>query len=136
MFHTIYESNTALATLESIGFHLLEEAGEMGRAVIDIYTDRITDRPMEEKQHTLCDEVAEVFSWLCSLTLKVRDQAKTFDKYRNRLVSYALPGYSKEKLAEYVGLEEILWVTYRNKKMQYNCPYCGFPTCSCKLEFA
>ena len=138
MFHTIYESNTALATLESIGFHLLEEAGEMGRAVIDIYTDRINDIPVKEKLHSLCDEVAEVFSWLCSLTLKVRGQAKTFDKYQNRLVSYVLPsGGAREKLADYVGLEEILWVTYRNgKTKEYQCPYCGSPACSCKLEFA
>jgi NTP pyrophosphatase (non-canonical NTP hydrolase) len=138
MFHSIYESNTALATLESIGFHLLEEAGEMGRAVIDIYTDRISDVPLKEKVHSLCDEVAEVFSWLCSLTLKVRGQAKTFDKYEDRLVSYVLPSTrAREKLADYVGLEQILWVTYRNEKTkQYQCPYCGSSECGCKLEFA
>jgi len=136
MFHTIYKANTALATLESIGFHVLEEAGEMGRAVIDIYTDRSTDKPVEEKLHSLCDEIAEVFSWLCSLTLKVQGQAKTFDKYKSRLVSYILPSDTK-RLADYVGLEEILWVTYRDTKTkQYHCPYCGSTVCSCKLEFA
>jgi len=123
MFHTIYESNTALATLESIGFHLLKEAGEMGRAMIDIYTSKIEEPPVDEKLRSLCDEIAEVFAWLCSLTLKVRGQARTFDKYRNRLVSYVLPSARSEmKLADYVGLEEILWVIYRNEKTkQYNC---------------
>jgi len=138
MFHTIYESNTALTTLESIGFHLLEEAGEMGRAVIDIYTDKIKDIAVKEKLHSLCDEVAEVFSWLCSLTQKVRGQAETFDKYQDRLVSYVLPSpRARQRLADYVGLEEILWVTYRNREtMQYECPYCRKPTCTCKLKFA
>jgi NTP pyrophosphatase (non-canonical NTP hydrolase) len=135
MFHNIYESNTALATLESIGFHLLEEAGEMGRAVIDIYTDKSKDMPNEEK-YSLCDEIAEIFAWLCSLTLKVRNQAKTFDKYQSRLISYTLPSQYK-KLADSVGLEEILWVTYRNEKTkQYHCPYCKSPVCSCRLQFA
>jgi NTP pyrophosphatase (non-canonical NTP hydrolase) len=139
MFHKIYESNTALTTLEGIGFHLLEETGEMGRAVIDIYTNKRTDKSLEEKHHDLCDEVAEVFGWLCSLTLKVRDEAKTFDKYRNRLVTYVLPlkANKSEKLADYIGLEEILWLTYRNEKnKQYTCPYCKFTICKCELEFA
>lgn len=138
MFHTIYESNTALTTLESIGFHLLEEAGEMGRAVIDIYTDKIKDIAVKEKLHSLCDEVAEVFSWLCSLTQKVRGQAETFDKYQDRLVSYVLPSpRARQRLADYVGLEEILWVTYRNRETkQYQCRYCGSSPCNCNLEFA
>jgi NTP pyrophosphatase (non-canonical NTP hydrolase) len=137
MFQSIYEPNIALATPESIGFHILEETGEMSRAVIDIYTDKSPDIPMERKQYMLCDEIAEVFAWLCSLTLKVRNGAKTFDKYRNRLVSYTLPVQEKEKLAKYVGLEQILWVNYRNKKdQQYECPYCRSHTCKCKLEFA
>lgn len=137
MFHSIYEPNIALGTLESIGFHILEETGEMGRAVIDIYTDKRSDLSIEKKQYMLCDEIAEVFAWLCSLTLKVRNGAKTFDKYRNRLVSYTLPLQNKEKLAKYVGLEQILWINYRNGKNKlYECPYCGLHACKCKLEFA
>jgi len=137
MFHRIYESNTALSTLESIGFHILEEAGEMGRAVIDIYTDKTKDSTLEDKHYALCDEVAEVFAWLCSLTLKVQDQARSFDKYGNRLVSYFLPSQSNEQLTDLVGLERILWVNYRNKKTKrYQCDYCGSSTCECKLEFS
>jgi NTP pyrophosphatase (non-canonical NTP hydrolase) len=137
MFHSIYGSNTALATLESIGFHILEEAGEMGRAVIDIYTDKSSNGLLENEQQNLCNEIAEVFSWLCSLTLKVRAGAKTFDKYRNKLVSYALPGEGVEELAKDVELEKILWITYRNREnKQYECRYCRKSICTCKLKFA
>lgn len=137
MFHRIYESNTALATMEQIGFHILEEAGEMGRAVIDVYTDKSTNGLLDKERENLCDEVAEVFAWLCSLTLKVQTEARTFDKYRNRLALYALPGRGEAKLAKDVGLEEILWVTYRNRETkQYECRYCRKPICTCKLKFA
>ncbi|MGD0028766.1 MAG: hypothetical protein ABSC91_07485 [Candidatus Bathyarchaeia archaeon] len=137
MFHSIYQSNTALSTLESIGFHILEETGEMGRAVIDIYTDKANDRKLEDKQYDLCDEAAEVFAWLCSLTSKIRDQARSFDKYGSRLVSYVLPARSSEQLADLVGLEQILWVNYRNEKTKrYQCDYCRLSSCECKLEFS
>jgi NTP pyrophosphatase (non-canonical NTP hydrolase) len=136
MFHRIYKSNTSIATIESIGFHILEEAGEMGRAIIDIYSKKPSGESLEDKQHDLCDEIAEVFGWLCSLTLKVQDEATVFDKYRNRLVSYVLPGTSKDMLSGYVGLEQILWVKYRDPKTRrYECPYCHSETCTCKVSF-
>jgi NTP pyrophosphatase (non-canonical NTP hydrolase) len=137
MFHRIYEANTALSTLEKIGFHILEEAGEMGRAVIDIYTAKSPDKTLEDKQYDLCDETAEVFAWLCSLTLRVRDQANNFDKYGSSLLSLVLPTRKNEQLSDLVGLEQILWVIHRNKETKrYQCDYCGFATCKCELEFA
>lgn len=137
MFHEIYESNVALGTVESIGFHLLEEAGEVGRAVIDIYTKwSATNAPEKEKLSSLGDEIAEVFAWLCSLTLKVRDQASTFDKFEERLAPRVLPSENRG-LSSSVGLEEILWAAFRDEKTkQYRCLYCKSPVCKCKLEFA
>ena len=137
MFHDIYTSSVALATVESIGFHLLEETGEMGRAVIDIYSKwKDTDLPEKEKLSSLSDEIAEVFAWLCSLTLKVREQAARFDKYDKKLTSPKLPSEDKG-LADSVGLEKILWVEFRDEKTeQYRCPYCESPVCGCKVLFA
>lgn len=136
MFHRIYKANTSIATIESIGFHILEETGEMGRAVIDIYTIKSSGEPLEDKQHDLCDEIAEVFGWLCSLTLKVQDGAKVFDKYRRRLFSYVLPNANQDMLSGYVGLEQILWLEYRNHRTnKYECPYCHSENCTCKLSF-
>ena len=136
MFHKIYKSNTTLNTLESIGFHTLEEAGEVGRAIIDIYSDHKIDvRSLKQKQHALCDEIGEVFAWLCSLTLKVRNDAETFDKYLSSLMSYRLPNIPRTDLADYIGLEQILWVRYRNESEQYYCPYCRLPLCECELKF-
>lgn len=151
MFRHIYESNVALSTIESIGFHVLEEAGEIGRAVIDAYTSKEgepQERP-EEKRQALCDEVAEVFAWLCSLTLKVQMGAATFDRYRSDSqpeISPRLPPrvqlQDEGALADKIGLEEILWITYRNPRTKrYGCPYCGkkrrpsYP-CKCSLTFA
>jgi len=151
MFQRIYHSNVALSTIESIGFHALEEAGEIGRAVIDAYT-RKKEEPedLEEKRQALCDEIAEVFSWLCSLTLKVQMGATTFDRYRSDIQPEIKPRLPPETtqsegvLANKIGLEEILWITYRNPRTRrYGCPYCGkkkarrpsYP-CKCSVTFA
>ena len=152
MFRQIYESNVALSTIESIGFHVLEEAGEIGRAVIDVYTKKEgePEEQAEEEIQALCDEIAEVFAWLCSLILKVQRGAATFDRYRSDIqpeIKARLPSQAqvqdKEALADKIGLEEILWITYRNPvTKQYGCPYCGenggrqpsYP-CKCSLAF-
>jgi len=134
MFHRIYMANVSLSTTESIGFHVLEEAGEVGRALIDIYTLRQGDNP-EVKQHLLCDEIAEVFAWLCSLTLKVRQQVETVDEYGERLLVQTLPG-ARERLSESVGLEQILWAAYRDPQSgRYRCPTCRQETCRCRQAF-
>lgn len=153
MFRRIYRSNVALSTTESIGFHALEEAGEVGRVVIDAYTRKegeLEEQP-EEKIQDLCDEVAEVFAWLCSLILKVQMGAATFDRYRSDIqpeIRERLPSQAQVQdegaLADKIGLEEILWITYRNPvTKRYGCPYCAkkggrqpsYP-CKCSLTFA
>jgi len=137
MFHAIYDSNVAISTLESVGFHLLEETGEVGRAVIDLYTNKPKDsKTLDEKRIELSDEVAEVFAWLCSLTAKVRAHVASVDKYGERLVLPRLPGAKYDGLAKKVGLEEILLLRHvDDKSHEYRCDYCGKRPCVCKLSF-
>ncbi len=135
MFNQVYESNVAISSLEDIGFHLLEEAGELGRAVIDLYTEKpASGKTMEERHLELCNEVAEVFAWMCSLSAKVRADATTFDEYRRGL---HLLGSDEERMAKDVGLEQILWAWYWDSgSKRFRCPYCHNPACECKVEFA
>lgn len=138
MFHTIYESNVAISTPESIGFHILEETGEMARAVIDLYTNKPNDpKGIVRRRVDLCDEVAEVFAWLCSLTAKVRAHVESIDRYGEELNPSRLPGAKREGLAKKVGLEEILLLRHLDDKgKEYRCDYCRSRPCVCELTFA
>jgi len=138
MFHQLYKSTVAVLTIESIGFHLLEEAGEMARAVIDLYTTaKDSAEELKQRQLDLCDETAEVFAWMCSLTLKVQEGAKAFDKFRDKLVVDVVPSAGEGgHLADFTSLEKILWVEYKQKDGdRYRCPYCSQVLCVCKIKF-
>ena len=148
MFHKIYSSNTAIQTLESIGFHLLEEVGEMARAIMDLYTERNEDKTCEEKVMDLCDEIADTFSWICTLTAKLHELFKSrdslHDKISDKLNSiFAGFGASFEertlsyKIAKNIRLEMAILLRYLDTgSMKYKCPYCNKIVCECELKFA
>ena len=75
MFDTIFENNTILSSISDITFHLLEEVGEVGEALNNIYILRKTNRFIEEKKinaiYQLEEELADVFSWLTALLMKI-----------------------------------------------------------------
>jgi len=133
MFHAIYGANVSVWTIESIGFHLLEEVGEIGRALVDLFTLRGENQEPTSANTDLCDEIAETFSWICSLTLKLRELFKPSDEYYEDLMKDLMK--SKEvgqfKLAETIHLEWALWLKYRDDKTHlYTCPYCDHSPCT------
>jgi len=136
MFSTIYEANVAVWTIESIGFHLLEEVGELGRALIDLYTFRIEDEKgstlIKTKKDSLCDEIAETFSWICSLTAKLRQLFKSTDDYYKSLVRVK---EAETNLAQTIHLEWAIWKKYRHPdSYKYRCTYCGNSPCTCRED--
>lgn len=142
MFHGIYEANVSVWTIESIGFHLLEEVGEIGRSLIDLYTIRNSNNQspasIEAIEANLCDEVAETFSWICSLTAKLRQLFKPSDDYYKSLVKVKAVA---PNLAKTIRLEWALWKKYRDTNTyRYRCTYCGHSPCTCykdkKIRFA
>lgn len=129
MFHTIYGANVSIWTIESIGFHLLEEVGEIGRALVDLFTLRGETQEPGITKADLCDEIAETFSWICSLTLKLRQLFKPTDKYYRALMKSDTP--TSLELAETIRLEWALWLKYRDSNTQrYRCPYCNNSPCT------
>lgn len=142
MFREIYAANVSVWTIESIGFHLLEEVGEIGRSLIDIYTARGSNNhsltSIETRQANLCDEIAETFSWICSLTAKLKQLFKPTDDYYKSLVTVK---EAAPTLAKTIHLEWAIWKKYRNPdNYRYRCTYCGHSPCTCgedkKIEFA
>lgn len=142
MFREIYKSNVSVWTIESIGFHLLEEVGEIGRSLIDLYTIRKPNKKkasVKQIKGNLCDEIAETFSWICSLTAKLKQLFTSTDKYYEDSI-VKVTGH-KLDLAETIELELALWKRYRDPDRHvYRCPYCGQSRCTCfrdkKIIFA
>lgn len=142
MFHEIYEANVSVWTIESIGFHLLEEVGEVGRSLIDLYTIKKSNNQSSASnganEGNLCDEIAETFSWICSLTAKLSQLFRPIDAYYKSIVKAEGVELS---LAQTIHLEWALWHKYRDSTTnRYRCPYCGHSPCTCledkKIGFA
>ena len=142
MFHEIYEANVSVWTIESVGFHLLEEVGEIGRSLIDLYTTRGSSNQsltsIETREDNLCDEIAETFSWTCSLTAKLKQLFKPTDDYYKSMV---MEKKMAPNLAKTIHLEWAIWKKYRDPSTYcYRCTYCGHSPCTCykdkKIRFA
>lgn len=142
MFREIYEANVSVSTIESIGFHLLEEVGEIGRSLIDLYTIRNSDdqdtASIGVTEANLCDEIAETFSWICSLTAKLRELFKPSDDYYKSLIKVEAIAHN---LAKTIRLEWALWRKYQDPTTGcYRCTYCNKSPCTCykdkKIRFA
>ncbi len=132
MFAEIYKANVSVWTIESIGFHLLEEVGEIGRALIDLYTIKGSATQRTNLKDNLCDEIAETFSWICSLIAKLRSLFRPFDKH------YKSISGAKElaiKLSRTIYLEWAVWHKYRDPStLEYRCTYCYHSPCTCRSD--
>jgi len=108
MFRAIYGPKLRNAeTVESIAFHLLEEIGEISKALMELRTfnyqaDQISrdaplqrDRRIKElrslRAENLEEEIADVFSWMFSLTLKMQENFSIYGKYVQKTTGVKLP---------------------------------------------
>jgi NTP pyrophosphatase (non-canonical NTP hydrolase) len=141
MFEDIFRANIEQESLASIAFHLLEEVGEVGDALLELYTfhklkpDGITGEEFRWRQTELEDEVADIFSWVFALIIKLdrdRVNVRTFlTKFR--------PLGQLELLDRPIRLSEILWWTYgSNERETLWCKHCkdkGGVPCKCDITF-
>jgi NTP pyrophosphatase (non-canonical NTP hydrolase) len=76
MFSAIFSNIHTLLSLENIALHLLEEIGEATEGLKDIYTfddsrEPYTERLQVQRKMRFKDEIADIFSWLFTLGLKL-----------------------------------------------------------------
>lgn len=135
MFRKIYEANLRLIDFVDIGFHLLEEVGEVSNSMVRMYTYKTGKegdfRRLEPKwrQIWLEEEIADVTSWLFTLVNHLRfvpEIANTFQRYL-----YAADPY---RLAEDIRLSRIVWNRYGNDGLaEFICPFCKRKICRCPI---
>lgn len=133
MFGAIFGKNIERMSPTEIGFHLLEELGEVSDAMARMYSYVESNfRPGEPnwRQARLEDQIADAFSWLFALVQKLNSM-KFSERERKRrnnsgLTSLHLP----------ITLSEIVWRRYGADDLgSFRCPSCGSPICSCPLVF-
>jgi NTP pyrophosphatase (non-canonical NTP hydrolase) len=127
MFGAIFGKNIERLSSSEIGFHLLEELGEISDAMARMYTYSRKNFRFGEpnwRQARLEDQIADAFSWLFALVQKLNAM-----KFSNRELK------RRAKTAR-VTLSEIVWRRYcADRKGSFRCPSCGTQVCSCALVF-
>lgn len=132
MFDKIFKANLRHLSLISIAFHLLEEVGEVSDAMVRMYT--YTEQTFQSgeptwQQYSLENEIADVCSWLFTLTNHLRAVPDIVKEYEIFL-------YQREvSRKEEIKLSSIIWGRYGDDKLErLHCPHCGAPEkCTCKI---
>lgn len=126
MFDEIYTFNIFHFSMDVIAFHLLEEVGEVARALTDVYTRKKSEQPgegsVQKKLSEVEEELADVMSWTYTLILKLQEEFKE--------VKYAAA--ARESAAE-IGLMDAIWSSYGGAKM--HCRICCSSSCRCGTWF-
>ena len=130
MFGAIFEKNIERLSPTEIGFHLLEELGEVSDAMARMYSYVESNFRLGEpnwRQARLEDQIADALSWLFALVRKLNAM-----KFSNRELKHR---DQAERTAQ-VTLSEIIWRRYGSDDLgAFRCPSCNSQVCSCPLVF-
>lgn len=144
MFRDIYLGTHNIIRLEDIGFHLLEEMGEVEERIRDIATRRnVRQKLLKKLQEDLVGEVADTVSWCFSIVRKIAADAETFKPLAREYGLYT--GFSSSqaqgRIASELTLARVLLSEYCPEGQDtIRCPTCwkrskgrkGRP-CGCKI---
>lgn len=118
-FDRIYEMAHRGMSLSDIGFHLLEEVGEVFRAIRRISEASDTD-DLLLLQVNLVEELADVISWSLSLSSKMQTIALRLENFGQR------PTFVSEAMS----ISAIMWRFYKSRDgSQVLCPCCEARPC-------
>jgi NTP pyrophosphatase (non-canonical NTP hydrolase) len=131
MYREIYSANLFVTDIEDIGFHLLEEVGEIAESIRGLYTynsrKEVTLENRALKLRDLENEIADTFSWIFTLSNKLIDTINLAE----RVVKLQAPMFSFEIEKAYM-LSEILWKDY-GLLGELCCKDCLKNVCSCPI---
>jgi NTP pyrophosphatase (non-canonical NTP hydrolase) len=130
MFAEIYSNSIYSTPIDAIAFHLMEEIGEVARALrgiteyegaLDIRLDLQQINDLESKKNSFKFELADVFSWLVAVYLKLR------------LIEMGI-GIKPEQ--EFRGFSEDIWSQYGlPEENKVFCARCKKNPCECVYLF-
>jgi len=125
MFETIYDKAHFVKSLDELGFHLLEEMGEVQTAIRQIATWEKDGKQLKKWQEDLTKEVADTVSFCFSIVRKIATEVGKFEdlerEYRQDEVVSSLE----------LTLSKVLWLEYSSGD-KIVCPVCKQQPCTYK----
>ena len=127
MFRDIYLGAHNIIRLEGIGFHLLEEMGEVEEVIRKTATwTKNSGDPLEKLQENLVSEVADTLSWCFSIVRKIAADAETYEALEKRYRTKSGSSFNEEGFAtSRLTLSKVLWAEYCPEgRNEIWCPTC------------
>ncbi len=130
LFHKIFHNNIIVTPIESVCFHFLEEVGEISTVLSQMYRvprDELDVQweKLDADAEELGDELADVFSWLCAMTFKIK---KAIENSRQQLNYFVLRPIEE---APKISLLESLKSCYVWNQGVLSCYRCKRAPCRC-----
>lgn len=136
MFGHIYDKAHFIRSLDELGFHLLEEMGEVEEVIRKLATYETLQAPKkspkkspEELRSDLVKEVADTVSWCFSIVRRIAKDAENLEKIEKI--------YGREQrtaqgvfITPALTLSQVLWKEYQREGYdEIGCPVCGKRRC-------
>lgn len=137
MVFSIFRPSITLSSPETIGFHFLEEVGEVCEALTMLYTYKrkgaATPTEYQSRKLAVENEIADVFSWLFAISSKLRLIYEKFDRSPERLYPHSRS--RRKSIAPDMWVSKRIWEEY-GKSEVFACRVCGKTVCSCSIYLA
>jgi NTP pyrophosphatase (non-canonical NTP hydrolase) len=127
MFARIYDKAHLLRSLSELGFHLLEEMGEVEEVIRKIATwTKNSKDPLRKLRKDLVLEVADTVSWCFSIVRKIAADAEKYEAVEEGYRAESDPSFNKEGFTtSRLTLSKVLWAEYCPKgRNEIWCPTC------------
>lgn len=136
----IFQPNISLLSADEIAFHLLEEVGEVSRALGRLHLQPHKDQKRFLNEHrarreAVREELADVFSWIVTMRVKCYSILMCAADFTEKRI---IEEYAKDTVRKYLtpasNLVELLWNVYaRFAPFEYKdlrCEVCGKRPCN------
>jgi NTP pyrophosphatase (non-canonical NTP hydrolase) len=150
MFENIFFNVYQVYSIEKIAFHLLEEVGELSKAIVSCYSFDRKNAPYTKDLYAirikhLEEELADVFSWIYAIFLKIKSvyyrDAQMF--FQQTLDIEKMSINLKLNVVESLTMSNIIWLKYGRKydgkkyilyENSLICYGCFNNPCSCERD--
>ncbi len=145
MFSRLFGHTYRVLSTETIAFHLLEEVGEVSEAVKDCYTfdsnrEPFSGEALARRKRRLEEEIADVFSWIHALMLKIRRvYYEDAQNYFQMMLSDQELMVVRLDLVRAVTLPDVIWAKFGKDSDGQRmdglcCSGCHAAPCQCRRD--
>jgi NTP pyrophosphatase (non-canonical NTP hydrolase) len=148
MFEGLFGQSYQVFSVQSVAFHLLEEVGEICQALVECYTfnearpdERFSDELYKHRKMKLEEEIADVFSWIHALLLKIKQvyYRDAQEYFQTLLAAQDNPVRMELHMLEAISLPNVIWAKYGvdgrgNRQSSLRCKGCGEAPCGCQRD--